>query len=108
MTVGAGISVSDGRLNVLGQTILSDVKDNVIVTPASGGLLTNGAFIGVQSDQIGSRRVFPIGKLRFLLLLSRLKPFNLLVLPCVGGVRIWADIISKNCYSVYNLANDDI
>ncbi|KAL7130712.1 hypothetical protein ABFS83_13G151900 [Erythranthe nasuta] len=64
MTVGSGISVSDGRLNVLGETILTDVKDNVIVTPATGGLLTNGAFIGVHSDQTGSRRVFPIGKLR--------------------------------------------
>ncbi|KAL2245173.1 probable galactinol--sucrose galactosyltransferase 1 [Sesamum indicum] len=64
MTVGAGISVSNGRLNVLGENILSDVHENIIVTPASGGLLTNGAFIGVQSNQIGSRRVFPVGKLQ--------------------------------------------
>ncbi|KAK4439648.1 putative galactinol--sucrose galactosyltransferase 1 [Sesamum alatum] len=64
MTVGAGISVSNGRLNVLGENILSDVHDNIIVTPATGGLLTNGAFIGVQSNQIGSRRVFPVGKLQ--------------------------------------------
>ncbi|KAL0306196.1 UNVERIFIED_CONTAM: putative galactinol--sucrose galactosyltransferase 1 [Sesamum radiatum] len=64
MTVGAGISVSNRRLNVLGENILSDVHENIIVTPASGGLLTNGAFIGVQSDQIGSRRVFPVGKLQ--------------------------------------------
>ncbi|GFQ02546.1 probable galactinol--sucrose galactosyltransferase 1 [Phtheirospermum japonicum] len=64
MTVGAGISVSGGRLNVLGESILSDVHDNIILTPAAGGLLTNGAFIGVQSDQIGSRRVFPVGKLQ--------------------------------------------
>ncbi|KAK6149464.1 hypothetical protein DH2020_016989 [Rehmannia glutinosa] len=56
MTVGAGISVSDGRLNVLGESILSDVHENIILTPAAGGLLSNGAFIGVQSDQIGSRR----------------------------------------------------
>lgn len=63
MTVGAGITVSDGRLNVLGETILSDVHENVIVTPATGGILTNGAFLGVVSDQIGSRRVFPVGKL---------------------------------------------
>ncbi|KAL8469571.1 hypothetical protein ACS0TY_032424 [Phlomoides rotata] len=63
MTVGAGISVSDGKLNVLGETILSDVHENITVTPAAGGILTNGAFIGVQSDQIGSRRVFPVGKL---------------------------------------------
>ncbi|KAL3851086.1 hypothetical protein ACJIZ3_012968 [Penstemon smallii] len=63
MTVGVGVCVSDGSLNVLGKRILSDVKDNIIVTPASGGILSNGAFIGVQSDQIGSRRVFPVGKL---------------------------------------------
>ncbi|CAI9760352.1 unnamed protein product [Fraxinus pennsylvanica] len=63
MTVGSGISVVDGRLNVLGNTILTNVDDNVIVTPATGEILTNGAFIGVQSDQIGSRRVFPVGKL---------------------------------------------
>lgn len=63
MTVGAGICVEDGNLMVLGNKVLSDVHDNVVVTPASGGALTNGAFIGVQSDQIGSRRVFPIGKL---------------------------------------------
>ncbi|XWS11427.1 hypothetical protein CRYUN_Cryun38cG0082200 [Craigia yunnanensis] len=64
MTVGAGISVSDdGKLMVLGNCILHDVPDNIVVTPASGGTLANGAFIGVVSDQIGSRRVFPVGKL---------------------------------------------
>ncbi|KAG6407374.1 hypothetical protein SASPL_130363 [Salvia splendens] len=63
MTVGVGISVSDGKLNVVGETILTDVHDNIIVTPAAGGILTNGAFLGVVSDQIGSRRVFPVGKL---------------------------------------------
>lgn len=63
MTVGSGISVVDGRLNVLGKTILTNVDDKVMVTPATGEILTNGAFIGVQSDQIGSRRVFPVGKL---------------------------------------------
>ncbi|KAK6269415.1 hypothetical protein POUND7_006520 [Theobroma cacao] len=64
MTVGAGISVSDdGKLMVLGDCILHDVPDNIVVTPASGGALANGAFIGVVSDQMGSRRVFPIGKL---------------------------------------------
>ncbi|KAL6562475.1 flavodoxin-like fold protein [Orobanche gracilis] len=65
MTVGSRVSVSsDGRLNVLGETILSDVHDNIILTPAAGGILTNGAFIGVQSDRIGSRIVFPVGKLQ--------------------------------------------
>ncbi|CAA0821392.1 Probable galactinol--sucrose galactosyltransferase 1 [Striga hermonthica] len=63
MTVGAGISVNGGRLSVLGESILSDVHDNIVLTPAAGGILTCGAFIGVQSDQIGCRRVFPVGKL---------------------------------------------
>lgn len=64
MTVGAGISVVDGNLNVLGTSILSNVHDNIILTPATGDGLTSGAFIGVISDQVGSRRVFPIGKLQ--------------------------------------------
>ncbi|KAL5972343.1 flavodoxin-like fold protein [Asimina triloba] len=63
MTVGAGISVSDGNLVVLGTPILSDVHDNIILTPAGGNGLINGAFIGVTSDHGGSRRVFPVGKL---------------------------------------------
>ncbi|XP_051128262.1 probable galactinol--sucrose galactosyltransferase 1 [Andrographis paniculata] len=64
MTVGAGISVSGGRLNVLGESVLTDVRENISVTPASGGTLINGAFLGVRSDQVGSRMVFPVGKLR--------------------------------------------
>ncbi|KAK7277007.1 hypothetical protein RIF29_18156 [Crotalaria pallida] len=65
MTVGAGICVGDGKLMVLGKKVLSEVNDNVImVTPASGGALLNGAFLGVSSHHNGSRMVFPIGKLR--------------------------------------------
>ncbi|OWM81110.1 probable galactinol--sucrose galactosyltransferase 1 [Punica granatum] len=63
MTVGAGITVSDGRLMVLGSCVLTDVDRNIEVTPAPGGALVNGAFLGVRSDQVGSRRVFPVGKL---------------------------------------------
>ncbi|XP_058112990.1 probable galactinol--sucrose galactosyltransferase 1 [Magnolia sinica] len=63
MTVGAGISIADGNLVVLGTPILSDVHDNIVLTPAGGDSLINGAFIGVRSDQGGSRRVFPVGKL---------------------------------------------
>ncbi|AET00866.1 putative alpha-galactosidase [Medicago truncatula] len=70
MTVGAGISVGDGNLMVLGKKVLSQVHENVLVTPASGGSLINGAFIGVSSDQKGSRRVFPIGKLEELRFMS--------------------------------------
>ena len=65
MTVGAGISVGDGNLNVLGDVILTDVHDNIFVSPATGDGLVNGAFIGVRSDQTGSRRVFPVGKLQY-------------------------------------------
>ena len=65
MTVGAGISVADGNLVVLGSTVLHDVHENIVVTAATGGALVNGAFIGVRSGQNGSRRVFPIGKLEY-------------------------------------------
>jgi len=67
MTVGAGISVADGNLMVLGKKVLSQVNDKVVVTPACGGALLNGAFIGVESHQKGSRTVFPIGKLEYVL-----------------------------------------
>ncbi|MFQ6650385.1 hypothetical protein Gotur_022121 [Gossypium turneri] len=65
MTVGAGICVSDdGKLMVLGSCVLHDVPDNIVVLPASGDALANGAFIGVASDKTGCRRVFPVGKLQ--------------------------------------------
>lgn len=63
MTVGAGVSVSDGRLTVKGSCVLTDVRDNIVVTPV--GALVDEAFIGVVSDQTGSRRVFPVGKLEY-------------------------------------------
>ncbi|KAK1362416.1 Galactinol--sucrose galactosyltransferase [Heracleum sosnowskyi] len=65
MTVGAGISIEDnGNLKVLGNTILTNVNtDSVFLTPAVADHLTNAAFIGVRSDHVGSRRVFPLGKL---------------------------------------------
>ncbi|KAI6690747.1 hypothetical protein NL676_027575 [Syzygium grande] len=64
MTVGAGISVSDGKLTVLGSRVLTDVHPNIEVVPAGGGgAMASGAFIGVRCDQVGSRRVFPVGKL---------------------------------------------
>nr|XP_017243793.1 PREDICTED: probable galactinol--sucrose galactosyltransferase 1 isoform X2 [Daucus carota subsp. sativus] len=65
MTVGAGISIEhDGNLKVLGKTILTNVNnDNVFLTPAVADHLPNAAFIGVRSDHVGSRRVFPLGKL---------------------------------------------
>nr|GEY26940.1 probable galactinol--sucrose galactosyltransferase 1 [Tanacetum cinerariifolium] len=63
MTVGAGISVTDRKLNVFGTPVLTNVHDNVVVTSSSDDGMINGAFIGVQSDQTASRMVFPVGKL---------------------------------------------
>ena len=76
MTVGAGISVADGNLVVLGNKVLHEVHDNIVVTAATGGALVNGAFIGVRSNQMGSRRVFPIGKLEYVSLSSYLFLFE--------------------------------
>lgn len=64
MTVGAGITVQDGSLVALGAKILTEVRDDVFVTPAAGGGMMNGAFLGVRSARAGSRSVIPIGKLR--------------------------------------------
>ncbi|KAK1606136.1 hypothetical protein QYE76_029809 [Lolium multiflorum] len=65
MTVGAGIAVhEDGSLVALGATVLTEVRDNVLVTPAAGGGMLDGAFLGVRSAPAGSRSVFPVGKLR--------------------------------------------
>ncbi|KAJ0571613.1 putative galactinol--sucrose galactosyltransferase [Helianthus annuus] len=63
MTVGAGISVTDRKLSVFGNPVLKDVHDNVFVTSSTGDGMINGAFIGVRSEQTGSRMVFPVGKL---------------------------------------------
>ncbi|KAF4349500.1 hypothetical protein F8388_008443 [Cannabis sativa] len=63
MTVGAGITATEGNLRVLGKTVLVDVPDNIVLTHTAGD--HHGAFLGVVSDQIGSRRVFSLGKLQF-------------------------------------------
>lgn len=65
MTVGAGIAVQDGSLLALGAKVLREVRGNVLVTPAAGGGLTNGAFLGVRSAPAASRSIFPVGKLRY-------------------------------------------
>lgn len=65
MTIGAGINVSEKKLVVLGNVVVTDVHDNVFLTTAPGdGFHMNGAFIGIDSDRAGSHRVFPIGKLQ--------------------------------------------
>ncbi|KAI4366218.1 hypothetical protein MLD38_022122 [Melastoma candidum] len=63
MTVGAGITVSHGDFTVFGNRVLSGVGEDVVLTPACGGTLVHGAFLGVRSDCVGSRHVFPVGKL---------------------------------------------
>ncbi|XP_031405593.1 probable galactinol--sucrose galactosyltransferase 1 isoform X2 [Punica granatum] len=70
MTVGAGIRLINGKLLVSGECILTGVNDNVVLTPVSTEGPIDGAFIGVKSDQKGSRRVFPVGNLQGLRFLS--------------------------------------
>lgn len=84
MTVGAGISVSDGKLTVLGSCVLTDVHPNIEVAPATGGALATGAFIGVRSDQIGSRRVFPVGKLEYACF-----PFDSMAYSCCPALSVF-------------------
>lgn len=64
MTAGVGISLSDGNLNVLGTKILSDVHENIVLSPACGDAMVNGAFIGVTTEKSGCHNVFPVGKLQ--------------------------------------------
>ncbi|KAL6858889.1 hypothetical protein ACP4OV_017891 [Aristida adscensionis] len=64
MTVGAGVAVQDGSLVALGAKVLTEVRRNVLVTPAPGGGMATGAFLGVRSAPARSRSVFPVGKLR--------------------------------------------
>lgn len=63
MTVTPKISIVDGNLVVHGNTILTDVPDNVILTPGSGVGLVQGSFIGATSPESKSHHVFPLGKL---------------------------------------------
>ncbi|KAK2631355.1 hypothetical protein EUGRSUZ_L03033 [Eucalyptus grandis] len=68
MTMGAGtVSLTNGKLMVSGQGVLSNVHDNVSLTPvvSNDDVLCDGAFIGVKSDHKGSLRVFPVGKLLY-------------------------------------------
>ncbi|KNA18105.1 hypothetical protein SOVF_073870 isoform A [Spinacia oleracea] len=65
MTIGASINVTpDKKLVVLGKEVLTQVHHNILLTPSAGDAFVSGAFIGVHSDRIGSRRVFPVGKLQ--------------------------------------------
>ncbi|KAF6165152.1 hypothetical protein GIB67_000736 [Kingdonia uniflora] len=50
---------SDGNLMVSGNYILSDARDNILISPNTGDGSVNGAFIGVKSIHCGSHLVFP-------------------------------------------------
>ncbi|KAF6148248.1 hypothetical protein GIB67_012023 [Kingdonia uniflora] len=60
MTVGTAISVSDGNLMVSGNCILSDVCDNILISPNTSDGSVNGAFIGVKS--VHCRRCYSGGQ----------------------------------------------
>lgn len=63
MTVTPRITISDGNLVVHGKTILTNVPDNIVLTPGSGVGLVAGAFVGATATDTKSLHVFPVGKL---------------------------------------------
>ncbi|XP_020256622.1 probable galactinol--sucrose galactosyltransferase 2 [Asparagus officinalis] len=63
MTVTPRITISDGNLVVHGKTVLTNVPDNIGLTPGSGAGLVAGAFIGATATDTKSLHVFPVGKL---------------------------------------------
>ncbi|MCI62821.1 putative galactinol-sucrose galactosyltransferase 2, partial [Trifolium medium] len=54
MTVTPRISVNDGNLVVQGKTILSEVPDNIVLTPGIGNGIVTGAFIGATASNTKS------------------------------------------------------
>ncbi|KAF8403805.1 hypothetical protein HHK36_011911 [Tetracentron sinense] len=63
MTVTPKISINDGNLVVHGKTILTGVRDNIVLTPGSGVGLVAGSFIGATASDTKSHHVFPMGTL---------------------------------------------
>ncbi|XP_074320479.1 putative galactinol--sucrose galactosyltransferase 2 [Silene latifolia] len=63
MTITQNISISNGNLVVYGNTILSGVPDNIVLTPAPGAGVAAAAFIGATADRNKCLHVFPIGTL---------------------------------------------
>lgn len=63
MTVTPKIWVNQGNLVVHGKTILTEVPDNIVLTPASGNDIVTGAFIGATASNSKSLHVFPMGVL---------------------------------------------
>lgn len=64
MTVTPKILINDGNLVVHGKTILSEVPDNIVVTPGNGKGIVTGAFVGATASNTKSLHVFPIGVLQ--------------------------------------------
>ncbi|XP_062187056.1 probable galactinol--sucrose galactosyltransferase 2 [Phragmites australis] len=64
MTVTPRITVSDGRLEARGRTVLSGVPDNVAAAHGSGAGLVDGAFVGANAGEAKSHHVFTLGTLR--------------------------------------------
>ncbi|CAA7395888.1 unnamed protein product [Spirodela intermedia] len=77
MTIGAGVSISEGRLLVRGRTVLTGVPPGVALTPVGGGRAA--AFVGAASSpgESKARHVFTLG---------RLLGFRLL---CLFRFKIW-------------------
>ncbi|VAH57941.1 unnamed protein product [Triticum turgidum subsp. durum] len=61
MTVTPQITVSDGRLEVRGRTVLSGVPDNITAAHAAGAGLVDGAFVGATAGEAKSHHVFTFG-----------------------------------------------
>ncbi|PIA42355.1 hypothetical protein AQUCO_02000068v1 [Aquilegia coerulea] len=57
MTITPAVRISDGKIIVKGQTILSGVPDNVISTSASNSGPVDGIFIGAQFEESNSTHV---------------------------------------------------
>lgn len=60
MTLGTTIAIVDGSLQVHGKTLLSDVHDNITLSPAG---LPHGAFLGAKASHSSHYHVFPLGVL---------------------------------------------
>ncbi|KAL5697914.1 galactinol--sucrose galactosyltransferase [Ranunculus cassubicifolius] len=63
MTITPVVRISDGKLIVKGQTILSGVPDNVITSSASSSGPSEGIFLGALFNENKSKHVVPLGTL---------------------------------------------
>ncbi|KAG9138104.1 hypothetical protein Leryth_001351 [Lithospermum erythrorhizon] len=64
MTISPALRIVDRRLMVKDKTILTNVNDNVITTPASGYGPAEGVFLGAVFDEESSKHVVSLGVLR--------------------------------------------